>query len=393
MSAEDFTAALKKGMGRAVLAIQAPVSQAFEDAILAASCEDQRLDRQTEDHRTQYYIWLAERANLTDRLREIILDATTPVRELQRIRFLGYFASQGDVQTRERLQSEALKGNLDATDELIEYGFLPWVLEHILPSMPSDEKWRFRNLESDYPNLTARELQLLKDAESDFQASIKKPSAPEAQREETFESIIHRIQTSEMHVGSLRRIGPNLREDQVRLVAERWLDESNWRRGNNLSKLFDVRDFPLPLSMIVDRVRSGNPPVHFENVLSHCDDPLVRELGLELIKSKNYLGYMTLASSFAGQDYDLLVSSLPTFESLDSTSLHGLCLDLLGIWEKWTISERLPFMVWVYENSPCSYCRGQAAEKLINDGTLPESYWEELTFDADSYARTLSTKR
>ncbi len=393
MSPEDFANAIRKGLGRAALTIPSSVNQDYKEVILNACKEDQRFDGSFEDARTEYLMHLVERAGLCEELRSILLEQPEKIDGRQRLRLLAYYACKQDHDALALLQKEAKQGNLEATNVLMDFGFLPWVIENILPEVPASEKWRFRLQEEEYLALTTDQIQKLKEAEAEFEATVDRPSKGIDPKQTSIQTLFEQVKESEQYAPSLSRIGPNLSDDQVQEIAELWLSETNRRKGNNFAKLFEVRDFPFPVSRIIDLVRNGLPPIQFEKVLSYEEDPLVREFGLELIASGDYRGYITLASSWEDQDFDMMTSSLRKFESADAQIIHGLCTNLLNIAGDWTPVERQPFLIWVYETSPCAFCRNGAATRMVQDGTLPEFYWEELQFDSEGATRELFANR
>ncbi len=379
---------MRSGSGRAVLAINEGASNEQRQAIWDACLTDQRLDRQTEDIRGQYLLALAAKAGLRDRLRNGVLDPAQPFEDSQRLSFWELFAKDGDHACIAELQDKALDGDFSASDALAEIGELSWVISNILPTLSPDEAWRAKMWLSESPEVSTEEQEALERT-----AATHQPTYKLNREEQTFEEVIQKLQNSNLYNASLSRMAPSLTEEQVLLVANLWLEEREHRKGLNYAKLFDAREFPLPPATIIKLVRDGDAPVQFQNVLSWIDSPEVREFALELINSGDYRGFLSGACSWTDGDIQGLSHHLTKFGALTRGELHRLCMELLTMCKEWNPDERIDMLTWVYEQSPCSMCRGGATRRLVDDQTLPAVYWQELEFDAESGNRDLFAKR
>ncbi|MEI8281285.1 MAG: hypothetical protein WCG75_02660, partial [Armatimonadota bacterium] len=203
---------------------------------------------------------------------------------------------------------------------------------------------------------------------------------------------IEELDTNRPLVGTIARIGKSFTDEEIQRVANLWLVEKDFRKARTYANLFDVRDFPYPFKVIIDRVLAGDPPFDFEDVLSYSDEPMVRELGLTLIsqESPDSRGYTCLKNAFLDEDIPFLVKSLDRFVNVDHDEMHDICTALRDICETIPTAElRAPFLIWIYEHDPCSFCRNTATDILVEDGTLPENYRQEMAFDSDSDTRAL----
>jgi hypothetical protein len=395
----EFADAVRKGMGRAVLAVNGPVSQEFENIILAACCEDQRHDSQLEDNRTGYLMDLVDRAGIAEKVQSIVLE---PVDEslddwdrLQRIRMIGQFARRSNPQALDILRKLALNMDTDSWEALAGVGDIEWLVHNVLPSMPLDEKWRAGSWLDENPGLPEDVSEALRAADQELEP-VRAKNQMESQNREliSFEEALKAIETGLRYVPGLRLLAPTLSKDQVLQVAKLWLREQDLSRANNYLGLIEGQPLPLPVREIIDLVNKGNPPWRFEEIVSRYEHPLVREFGLDLISRREpvYRGYLCLCKSYQAEDLPRMVECLDRFLALSSDDLHGLGMDLRSLVKDMKPEERLPFMLWSYEHTPCSACRAWSAEFLIGDGTLPDAYRQEILFDADSHARELATK-
>lgn len=386
-------------MGRAVLAVDGPVSKEFEDIILAACLEDQRHDRQCESNRSEYLMKMVESTNLGERLLQSLfssLKEDLSERDMNhRLWMIGKFAERSNREAMDFLQALALEMSLQAVDVLASIGHIEWVVQHVLPSLSLEDKWRARTWLDDNPELTGESREPLVIAQKTFDVHCGVQSAEaKDQKLPTFEEAIESIQINNLLSPMPRQISSSLTDEQINEVAELWLKERDPRRGRSYKRLFENLPFPLPVRRIIELVQDGDPPVAFEQIVAQCEHPLVREFAYGLISraEPDYRGYLCLRSSFADEDLPWMVESLGHFSNQSEDTKHRLGMDLKEIAKDMTPAESEPFLVWVYEHTPCSMCRGFAAQMMIKAGTLPEFYREEMKNDADSLARELAAK-
>jgi hypothetical protein len=342
---------------------------------------------------------LAERAGLLAKLQKnvvgSILEPLNDWDRLLRIRFIGEFAMRADTVALEILRSLASGGETDAWEILADVGDMVWLTQHILPTMSLDEKWRAGLWLDENPSMSDDILDALHEAKNEFDV-VQTKNETERQNLEplTFDETLEEIQKGNNYVRGLLQLGTILSDDQAINVANLWLNEKDFRKSRNYLKLFRISGYPLSVRHIVDLYDQGNPPWRFEEIVSQFQHQQVREFGLKLIcqPEPDYRGYICLTKSFQPDDLPVMEAGLSQFLTMPGDDLHLLAMGLRSLAEMMTPQERLPFLVWAYEHTPCSACRGWTAEIMIQDGNLPDAYREELRFDADTYARELASK-
>ena len=308
---------------------------------------------------------------------------------------IGQFASRSNSKALEILQGLALNKDSDSWEVLADLGEIEWLTHHVLPTMPLDAKWRVAGWVDDNPKLEADLMRKLQVAINECDEIRHKTQNNANNREPpSFDKVMGAIQSGARFVPGATQIRDSLSKDQISQVASLWLDEQDFRKANNYLRMIARQIFPLPIQEIIDRVNQGNQPWRFEEIVSECSHNLVREFGLALIAKPepDYRGFLCLLKSYRPNDLPKMVECLDRFLNLDSDDIHRLCIDLRNLVKEMSPQQRIPFMIWTYEHSPCSACRGWGAEILIKDGTLPESYRQEMLVDADSYARELASK-
>ena len=301
-------------------------------------------------------------------------------------------------ETPEILREFAVNSDYVAWEVIADIGpiGLEWLANNIVEQLPTDEKYRVEYWKEDcHEALTPATENILEKAMKDFEEYRKhQPEyVPEAQPR-TLDEALQEIRSKKPKTSPLRTLGKRFSHAEVLTVANLWLNEWDDQIGACYARLFEVRDFPMPIQFVADRVLTGNSPIDFENVLSAVNDPICRLLGLHLIEQSepDWRGYTCLVSSFLDDDIPLLVDSLPKFVALDHGDLHDLCAALRDAAETIPSKLRTPILEWTYENNPCSFCRTQYAQMMLEDGTLSDFHRKELEFDASSESRQLVTK-
>lgn len=74
----------------------------------------------------------------------------------------------------------------------------------------------------------------------------------------------------------------------------------------------------------------------------------------------------------------------------DDEEKHHLAMVLLDIADKHADKEFVPCLLWGYEATPCSYCRGKIVEKLIEWDEAPRSLLEECLWDCARDTRLMA---
>ncbi len=400
LTADQFADAVQKGLGRAVMAIDGPVSDEYKKVIINACLVDVRYDNWSEKGRSPFMMEIFKKAGLMDDVLHLLLE---PLRDdvgnrekRQRIYMLAEFARLGEQRAFDALVPFAATDEEDSWGAMTHIGVkgVEWLINNILPNLEFDERWRVKYWKEDCDDLlppsVAQPLDTFILAHQEFQDL--RPKYVPAKRPETLDEALEEVATKRFVSSSIWYLAKKLTDDEVQRVANLWLNEKDLRRARSYAMLFQVRDFPFRLHIIADRVIAEDPPFDFESVLSYCEHPKVREFGLSLINKDmpDYRGYECLKSSFLDEDIPFLIQSLDRFVGCNQQELHDLCTAIRDMCETIPTAElRAPFLIWNYEHNPCSFCRNIAAEIMAEDGTLPHAYRQEMAFDADSDTRKL----
>ena len=397
----QFKDAVQKGLGRAILAVDGPVSDEFKEVIFEGRLFDMRYDNWQETGRAPFMMQLLERAGLTDEFLPLLLEPFTEEHEDRNKRLrkfmLAEFARLGHSRAWDALIEFAKVGNNVDYSALVDVGSVgvEWLVQNILPKLPMEDRWQIESWKEECPApLSPAVMEILDNAIQEQEASRPEYKAPTVDRRpDTLDEILAKPSDARLSPNSIRMIAKFLSIEEVERVANLWLQEQDQRRARTYTRLFKARDFPFPFQVIIDRFTAGDPPLDFEDVLEHSTDPVVRQFGLELIRKDepDYRGYKILIRSFQDEDIPFIVKSLEKFIGGDKDDLHDIVFALRGMSERLSVSQRIPFLTWVYEFSPCAFCRNIVAETMLEDGTLPDAYRHEMAFDAQTDTRALVT--
>lgn len=172
------------------------------------------------------------------------------------------------------------------------------------------------------------------------------------------------------------------------VAAADLLAETDDERRLPYLRLFARTDFPLPPEPLLPLLASTHRQVRYQaaRMLARLDHSAVRRLALDALGDPTtewHLGLMLLAASATDADAPLfgpLIDASP-----DDEELHRRCGDILRIVERGRLSAEAasPWLVRIYEETPCSNCRGDAVRLLARYDRLPSWLVAECVFDVD----------
>ena len=121
--------------------------------------------------------------------------------------------------------------------------------------------------------------------------------------------------------------------------------------------------------------------------------PELREAALRLIAEGDMANAVALlVNNFKAGDFARCAEHLKRLDDADKA--HYLVGELLDLCEAHPGADALDCLLYVYEQSPCSNCRGRAVKALTDTNTAPAWVLAESAFDADPDTRALvSTER
>jgi hypothetical protein len=416
MQLAEFEKALRLGLGRATVYLQHHDDAPYRDAILHACLHDLSFDDDFEAKRGLYLYRLLQHTRAIEFYRTRILealaasedeDAASQLFDLARL-----FARAGDAEARQvmydRFQANTLRGVLIGGRAIIELNKAAGLVAvaAAIGGQPRDEEdewyddWLLGTAEDEGVENTWRLLQEAAKEQPrihDFLAKVKAYRARHGTRDRSrrdpatmsYTEIKERITASDPGppMVSLPLWGETASDEDLRSAALDLLGETKPSRLRSYLRIFDRRRFPLEPDRLIELVSHTKQPVAFTALvaLSNIRHPNVRALALHLLATPSKQAAQAvslLVENFAPGDH-ARVEALAS-QPLEPESFHQLGVEIMELFEAHPnpdSEERL--LLRLYENDPCSQCRGMFVMRLAALNRLPDWMAEEVRFDAD----------
>ena len=97
-----------------------------------------------------------------------------------------------------------------------------------------------------------------------------------------------------------------------------------------------------------------------------------------------------ILATFTEDDLALVENCLHEATQFNDEELHRFVLDLRRLTERHSTVDWIIALRWIYERSPCSYCRSEAFFSMTQRNSVPEDILAEALFDAESETRKLA---
>lgn len=179
---------------------------------------------------------------------------------------------------------------------------------------------------------------------------------------------------------------------ELTLVATAMFMESHPGRLQKFLRVFRGRALPHFDARLLALADHPEPDVREAAIaaLANCTNPLVRDLAVHRIGLGRLLeGELKLLTlNYRPGDSHLIEAALVTPE--DADTLHRIVHDLERVITANNDAGLADVMLFVYENSPCSYCRGDVVKALIGTATIPRWVRDECRYDASEEIRGIA---
>lgn len=423
MQVEEFERLLRQGRGRAIQHLQQHDAAPYRDVLLHACTHDVCFDAQSEGPRGQYLYELLHLIPEPEFYREQLLAALATSETLEGSRdrealldLTRCFAERSDEAARaalyERFARNAARGNDEGAEAIIELdglaGFL-YVAEVLgARSLAEPGEW------ADDHYLTLIEKQVgketiaaplaearrtnphieafLSEAEA-FRAACATSERPNMRLvglpyAQVRERIVARRNRPAIN---LERWGESAPAEELALAAHDLLTEEEPRRLTDLLHIFRGGTFPLNTQRLCELV-TGENELHAwlaAQALAHLDDPANRAFALNLLERPARVA--EAVTILAGTFWE---SDLPLFESvlqreLDPETIHSLSFRLEKALKTHPSPANVPLLLALYDKTPCSNCRKDYVQLLLDLDRLPDAVREECHFDSNLDLRAL----
>lgn len=396
----EFVSAVRNGLGRALVALQSNDVQPDFHTLRCLILRWPGYDAQCESTRGWYSAELLRASRfeteITDLLFRLMARTKGPWRHHSHRSALALqLADRGD----ERIKARTYElFNCDgefrfARNIVVVDGLkgLDWILSHVDFEKYEDEWWQLRWWLEDAAEVDgevavevwkqkAREAggfidQLLREAPSRFKERTESKRLTYAEMRNTWSRV------------SVLSWVVDADDAEIKLAWRALETETDPKWLRSLALGLQHRPDLCDLEPIISRARdwSGRPN-YFTMALSRISNPRLRLFGLEMIAKGAVVAAMDVLQLNAqpGDESTIQDAVRPL---TDEYELHSVGSDLLMFKGDLDMESLL---TWVYENTPCSFCRNSAVHDLIKSKKAKSELLQECLLDCDPDTREVA---
>jgi hypothetical protein len=422
LTQDEFRDALQKGLGRTILYVKEYGAEEVQDDILHACLYNLAYDPQIEGHRVRYLFSLMDLTKndqfYCQRILEALADVSNDWDEYQLLTLLRGFAQRGDEAAREALYAKFKEKQVSdywsASEQIIELDGLEGLL-YVVEKLGARLLREPDFTENNYMIAEAYErfgeetvtAALLERAESsdNVRAYLDKvvhnketTVRPSSRRrlELTFDNIL-----SQIEVGSQQSrryyyitVGRDASEEDIEPLFTGLLAETRTEQLLRYLWLFTKRTVPRLDKRLFELAMSENEALQKAaiGVIANIQDPSVHDFALQLLEEQPHSIYRDaielFVKNYQAGDYQSIEMILDNGN--DPEAIHSLGLDLINLAEKQSYQELENCLLWVYEHTPCAYCRSNVVKILIERNLASEALLLECLWDAFDETRDLA---
>jgi hypothetical protein len=170
-------------------------------------------------------------------------------------------------------------------------------------------------------------------------------------------------------------------------AAHDLLAEHDVRKLRAYLHLFRLRKFPAPASSLFPLARHEDRMVASDaaHILGRLGGSGVRELALEILEEQRvWDGIEMLQTCLQPGDF-LHIGKRLDGVTLDADGWHDAGMAVFTLLRDMDVppAESRAVLLRLYEDVPCSFCRGTAVSNLVVSGGIPDWMAEECRYDAE----------
>ena len=411
LSAEEFGAALGRGLGRALIYTQqSELTDNHRRALVEASLDPLDDGYNWDDEMAPWLLDAASAGGMLDSLAAAVLQAASDEeRDEDRVAaLLKELAHRGNHAARSALYS-IIRRNLssdsptpgwdsavalDGPQAFVKIGAnacsTPNLVGKLVAELSAEEREAVQvKLSSLALDSTSREG-LRKAIQAAQMASTgRRPDRKAWIRSRTLQDVVE--DAKGQHRGWLMAWGKVASEKDLSELADRLFGELTPQQLKRLLLVFTAR----PLATFDERflilVDHADESVRHRalRIVGQYQSPLVRKLALDRLEAGLHDGNTVwlLSNNYDPGDHTKLQ---PLFVGdKEPKELHDVGYDLLHVFDNHPSAELSPLVEKVYEMTPCSLCRERAVESLLREGFASPWLLEECRYDAVPAIREL----
>jgi hypothetical protein len=422
LTPEQFRDALQKGLGRALLHVREHGTEGLEEIILDGCLHNYCEEPIFEGSRGSWLMKMIDGNNNSSYYLERVIDAATISSEywdtIQLCDLLLHFAEQGDSKARaalyESFDRQIFGDSWPGGPDIIYLDGIEGMLhiaEVVGVRMRDDDAYneadsmlniaceRYGEKEvlgalKDRAGISANVQTYMERIEQDRQ---EWEAGRNNRIESTLESILAEIEAETRATYRLRTFGEKADPEVIEVLFEKMLAEQRLPQLLRYLWVFERRAVPALVPRLFDLAFSKDKKIRQAvlRVLSNVQHPDVRALAIRLLESydspvlEEAMG--VLSSNYQSGDHRVIMATLDRFS--EHSAIHGIGIAVRKLAEQNQHPDLKPTLLWMYETTPCSYCRLHTVELLIARNETPRELLDECRWDCREETRELAENK
>jgi hypothetical protein len=435
LNREEFASALRKGQGRAMLHVNQFGIENVKDLILEACLHNQAYDLQLESGRGDWLFEMFRDSPFYSEFREAILNAIEVETDFgslcQLCRLIYQIAARGDGEAHQKLKAVVYHNAADSTSEADWLGVedllsiegaegvvgLARIFGQRLIVNPEEfvddtilhaEKHpEYLQVLSDFSQNepvinTYREYilerqQYFSSITPQDKETQKQAHHERIRREYSLQSIIEDARNEVgKYPGHYVSFGKHATGEELEEVYTCLLGESSIPVRRRLLWVFRRAKLPRVDELLLDWANSDNGELRADAItaLSQVSDPRIHQFAKMKMETSTLLSADNDAiglfiNNFESGDERLIRDALDRIQP-NPEDAHSLGYSIRLLADQREDPSLANLLLWVYENTPCAFCRRQAAFWLDRTHQLPDELRFECQYDSDEDTRAFA---
>lgn len=429
LTREAFRHALKMGYGRAVLHLRAHPELTYEEEILYALTHNQSYDLQIEGTRRSYLLLVMHAAGRWAQMKKPLIEAMLQSEDsadvCSMLDLVSLLARTDHADARDALYEKLRRFDTDepiqpfekvievdgiegfkrgaciigetiATRGLTDFEKLEiHMYDHLRINLEEIDAW----LESLPPDHPAQRVFEYREKKS-WSECVTEDRAHRQAKLPQMLSMTYPEFSRDLNdvIRFARRWSDHASPEDLELAAQDLISSENDDKRKLLLTLFAKRPFPLDRAPLIQMTESEDFMLRARAyaALRNVRHESVRQLFMKSIE-RGDPGFRLLKANFQAGDDELIMKTVrnPRVTELgksDAFQLHSIGFDLAELCKEGIIQKVSPVAQWVYDYSPCVFCRSKAVRQLIACEGASDEFLQECRFDADDSTRAMAVK-
>ncbi|TKJ35772.1 MAG: hypothetical protein CEE38_14290 [Planctomycetes bacterium B3_Pla] len=430
LTKEEFDRAINKGLGRAFLDVKEYGDKDVKSLLLNAILRNLVYDNQSEGGRAKWLFSVLEYTDDISYYERALLENLSNCESIwdtdQALDLLLEFAKRGSDRARKELyrKFDAQKFNESwiGSEQIIELdgidGFLH-VAETIGRRLREDEGyWEddflLNKVKDRFGDEAIRKtidikLQTSKNLRAYIERITRFESGKSGSKEEiderirkqfTLERILADIENAKGEFpGRYAIFGKSALDDDIQRVFDEFRREERTPQLIRFLWIFSRRKLPELLPKVFELALNEDNELSFAAIsaLSNSIDSKIHNVGEKVLRQKDWeraaSGFELLIRNYRNGDneeIEKILKRIPATAVRDK--IHRVVSDLVELCRNNDSEQLNDVMEWIYENSPCMNCRGEAVKLLIANKALSDCILNECLVDGSEKIREIAER-